>query len=63
MDELRRRIIEVRVKKHLNQGELAERLGISVTALRGIEHGNRKTYATTLYKVERGLSEIESTML
>lgn len=56
---LQERLIATRASHHMTQGELAKSLGVSVTALRGIEDGSRKTYATTLYKVEKGLDEFE----
>lgn len=59
MTGLSQRLIKVRAESHLTQKEMAELLGVSMAALRGIEDGSRKTYATTLYKVEKGLDDFE----
>jgi transcriptional regulator with XRE-family HTH domain len=53
MDQLGRKIRELRVQNEISQEQLAEKLGISRSAISQIENGERKVCADELVKLSR----------
>lgn len=55
LDQLARRVAELRKSKHMTQEQLAAEAGIDRVALANIETGKRRPTVTTVYRISRAL--------